>query len=256
MKYSVEESFAFIKQDEDWLRKVLVAMWLIFLALLIFFIPLLTVILIKSYSLPSILIVLICSVISLILVLSVGGFILQFGHDRITNRAAKLPEWNNFWTFVFISFKSCAGSIMFYIPVILVKLIAIELVVLQMQGNIPSAAGGTESSLTFFADLFVNLFSLFYMFIYFAFHANFVKDFNMFSYLNYAAAFRLMKGKFVSYLVLIAVLLAVGIVFEISSLMLVLTIIGTFVIPFVYVYIKLVCIDFIAQFMNKIDKTE
>ena len=85
---------------------------------------------------------------------------------------------------------------------------------------------------------------------YFVFNASFLKDFNVFAFINIAKAYRMLKGCWKQYFTALLLILAVGVVLNIASIILVLTIIGVILIPFVFLYFQIVMMDITAQFVR------
>lgn len=244
-KFDLENSFSFFKTDSDWIKKLLIGSGISILAVILILAPLIFLFALKISKLIAISIILMCWIISFILFCAVNGFCIEAAHERIYDRSAKLPEWNEFWTFVFLGFKSTLGSILFYCP-----LIAIASVVFVFE--IVSKHNGSSSmdDMTTFVNCIYNILYFVFLFFYFVFSANFLKDYNVFSYINVVSAYKRLKGNWVNYFILVALILAFGFMFNLLSFVLFLTVIGILLIPFVFVFLNLLTLDLTAQFLS------
>lgn len=246
MKYRFEESFSLVKHDTLWVKKTLIAGSLALAAVFLFLIPPIIAIASKMFNIAVFIEIGICWLISAVLTLAVSGFCIKTGHDRIFDRCAQLPEWCDFWSFVFLGFKSALGSLLFFLPVLAVG------VGMGVFKAVAKLHGASDTGASFVAESVYNIVYFLFIFFYFAFNANFVKDYNVFSYINFPAVYRMLKVKenFINYLILVGLILALGFVFNFGAFLLCLTIVGILALPFGGLYVQLVSMDFTAQFIR------
>lgn len=253
MKYDVESSFAIVKNDTNWVKKLLIGSGLIIAAVVLFFFPTILAIVTKTFNAYIILAIIFCWISALLLGFSVSGYCLQAAQDRIHNRVASLPEWDDFWSYVFIGFKCALGSTLYYLPVIVLGIVAGIYEVIAKQQGTSSGSANSYETLSFFFNLVHNLIYLVFLFFYFVFNANFIKDFNVFSFVNVREAYKLLKSGFVNYVILVALVLALGVLFNFAAIILCITIVGIILLPFLSVYIQLVTMDITAQYISIAD---
>lgn len=250
MKYNIEESFTFVKNDKNWGKKLIKGAVIGIVAGLFFFLPPIAALISRIFN-PAVMVeIIICWIIAGILCLGLSGYCIKACHERIFYRDALLPEWNDFGGLVFIGFKSVLGSFMLYLPIIAIGMVA------GMYDGFGSSADklaenyagtmGISSIVNIIYNVLYFVFTLFY----FAFNANFLKDFNIFSYLNYAAVYRRINDNFVQYAILVALILALGFVFNTVVFILCISIAGLFVVPLAVLYMQLITLDLTAQFIR------
>lgn len=245
MKYDLEKTFCFVKNDDEWVKKLLIGAGLIVLTIALFITPLIFIIALKPLR-ESFAIFLFCWLVGSIVGLGITGFGYQAAHDYLKNPETKMPEWGNFKSLVFVGFKAFLGSILFYLPVIFVAIIAGSLEI--------ASKGKTASSSIVLASIIVNIFyqvlNMFYMLIFLVFNANFIKEFNMFDFVNYVKAYKLLKGNVMNYVVLVLIVFALAMLFNIGAILLCLTIIGIILIPVGAIYIQIISSVLIARFVQ------
>lgn len=246
MKYNLEESFTYVTHDKEWLKKFLIAGGYAIAAVLLFVVSLIIPFATKTFNATAFIGVGISWFIGFIFLLAINGFCLKIGHDRIYDRTVPLPDWSGFWSFVFIGIKSSIGSFIFFLPVIALSFVSASY---EIAARVHGVSSTTASA---FSENIANIVYFVFLFFYFIFHANFIKDFNAFSYLNVAAAYRILKVKenFINYLILAALILALGSIFNFAAVLLCLTIAGILVVPFAGVFVQFVSMDFMAQFLR------
>lgn len=249
MDFNIERAFSFFKNDTDWLKKLMFGNLLALIAMLFFFLPLIVSLITKTFNLGYFIFAIFCFIAGFIIALSIAGYCAQAGHDRIGSNAPILPQWDDFGKYIFLGFKYFIGSVAFYLPVILLGCaVSFGIAFLKI-----SAHASDINALSFIFNSFYNIIYLVFMAFYFLFCANFIKDFDFTSFLNYPKAFKLVKNNWINYLVLILIALAVGIVFNIVAVIMALTIVGIFLIPFVSIYFQIVTYDIIAQYIDMSD---
>lgn len=242
MKYDLEKTFKFVTNDKEWVKKLLIGGGLTILSVFLFLAPVITMFgALKSpaNTLQGIPLLVVCWIIAGVIMLGVNGFSLQAAHDYIDNPETPLPQWGNFKSLLFTGFKAALGTVLLYLPVIFLGL-AIALVIHPVKG--------TASDTMF--SVISNLVSLFYALIVYAFSANFIQEFNVFDYANYAKAYRVIKGNLLDYGILVLVALAMGIVFNVGAVLVSLTIVGVLAVPFGAFYIQIVTAVLTARFVQ------
>jgi membrane protein len=246
VNFEIEKAFCFIKNDSDWLKKLLIGAGINLGAFLSMLICVFAVLFTRAFNVGGFLIAVLPCALFLVAALGVYGFTLQYGQDRIRNENAPLPEWKDFSSFLFTGFKACLGAWLYFIPVF--ALAGLSFIV-QVSAKVHGGADSyTIASLV--VNSLYNLFYLIFLVFYFVFNASFLKDFNVFSFINIAKAYRMLKGCWKQYFTALLLILAVGVVLNIASIILVLTIIGVILIPFVFLYFQIVMMDITAQFVR------
>ncbi len=249
--YILEETFSFCKNDNNWLKKLIIGTGISLLALIIMLTPIILAFASKTFNFSIVLQIILGIFLAFILACAVNGFCIKAAHERIHDRNAKLPEWNEFWTFVFIGFKCFVGSTLFYIPYL-----AIGFVIVIFDGILQSNGSSTiKDNLIFINYLYQALYFLFLLF-YFAFNANFIIDYKISSYINAVKAYKRIKDCVLSYVILVILIFAFGCILNIISLVLFLTIIGIFVLPFIWIFLNLITLDLTVQFLNITEKKQ
>ncbi len=244
MKYDLENILTFVKNDENWIRKLIIGSLFIIASIVVWVIPFTALFFIPKIS---ILLFIIAAFVCVIIGLAVYGYSLQAAHDYIKNPETKLPEWADFWSHVFVGLKAAVGSLLFYLPVLFLGAASLGLsIYLEKQSETQEMYKILLQYFNIIADTVYVVYMLFYS----LFNANFIKDFNPFEFLNVSAAYKLLKNNVLNYLILALLILAVGVIGNIASVFLVLTIIGILLIPFVSMYIMIVCGVLTARFVQ------
>lgn len=244
MKYDLEKILSFVKNDDRWIEKIVIGSLFTIAIVALIFILICTIWLAPKAFLP---LLILCTLLSVIIGLAVYGYILQMAHDYITDSETKLPEWSNFGSHLFVGFKAALGSVLFHLPLLFLGAIGLSLIhYLDIQSETSESYKLVSAGVNIIAEIFY----LIYMLLYPLFNANFIKDFNPFEFLNFSAAYKLLKNNAMDYLVLVLLILAMGVICNTSVLLLALTIIGILLIPFVSIYINIVCGILTARFVQ------
>ncbi len=250
MKYDLEKILSCVKNDEQWIKKLIIGGLFIVSIILLIIIPLLAIPLFPKAFMP---LLIVCATVAVLIGISIYGYGLQTGHDYINNSETKLPEWRNLGSHLLVGFKATLGSILFYLPLLFFGAIAI---VLKLYLKYKAEISVTFKFLDLCFDILLQIIYLIYTLIYPLFSANFIKNFNPFEFLNVSAAYKLFKNNKMSYLLLVLLIIAMGTLLYISSLLLILTIIGVLLIPFVAMYINIICGILIARFIQIDNETK
>ena len=246
MKYDLESILTCVKNDENWIKKLVIGSLYIVAIVMLIIIPILSIPLGLSGKNVLALFIL-CFAGALVIGLATYGFCLQAAQDYLYDPKTKLPEWNNFLSLTFTGFKAAIGSILFYLPLIILDLIILVIVVFLVPDTKASKDIGTT---TLVINVVMELLYWGYSFFYCLFEGNFLKKFNLFEFLNFAQAYKLLKGNFLNYFILILLVCALSIILGTVSLILLLTIIGILLIPFIIMYTSIIGCILTARFMQ------
>lgn len=244
MKYDVEKAFCFIKNDKQWLKKLLIPSVIVITTILLMIISVIFMLVTKDFKSIWSFFFILSAFFYLFSSLGIYGFTLQYGHDRIYNENAPLPDWENLGSFLFIAIKASLGSLLYYLPLILFSIAATMLEIAAKSS--PDSLSLTSS----IVNIVYNLVYILYFLMFFVFNASFLKDFNLFSFLNAAKAYRMLKTTWMQYFVVVLLLLAMGALLNLAGIFMILTIIGVLAIPFALIYIQIVTMDLIAQYVR------
>lgn len=246
MKYDLEKILLVVKNDEEWIKKLLIGSLFLIALIILIFIPIISVFLFKKLSI-SLMLFLVCYIGAVVIGLALNGYGLQTAHDYINNPQTKLPDWRNFWSLTFVGFKSVLGSILFFLPVILLGAVA---AVFEAYLKSHTAVSEGFKTTYFIYNIFAQFIYFAYTALYYLFNANFIKEFNLFEFLNVAEAYKSIKGNVLSYCILVLLVIAMGILLNIIGFVLVLTIIGIILVPFISIYVQIVCCVLTARFVQ------
>ena len=250
MKYDFERILLCVKNDEQWIRKLTIgALFLIIIAFLLT-LPVFSIFLLKSFALNFLLFVFFY-IAAGVIALAVTGFGLQFAHDYRLDSNTNLPDWHNFWSLTFVGFKAFLGSVLFLLPVILFVIVSF---VLEVQFKDIAVHSELFKSTYFIFNAIAEIVYILYFVFYFLFCANFIKDFNLFEFLNFASAYNLIRYNVLNYLILMLIVLALNVIFNTVALIFALTIIGLLLVPFISIYIQIVSCCLIARFIQIADE--
>lgn len=252
MKYDFEKILLCVKNDEQWIKKLTIgALFLIIIAFLLM-LPLFSAFLFKNFVINFTLFV-VFYIIAGIIGLAVNGFGLQFAHDYRLDSKASLPDWQNFWSLTFVGFKAALGSILFLLPVILLGIVSF---VFEIHFKGSDSHSELFKTIYFIFNAIANIIYILYFVFYFLFCANFIKEFNLFEFLNFSSAYQLIRGNVLNYLILVVIILSLNTLFNTVALLVALTIVGLILIPFVAVYIQMVSSCLIARFVQITDESK
>lgn len=255
MKYNIEKTFSYVAKDPNWVKKILIGGAICLGSFLLFLIPPIAAIISKTFNAGVVLTLIICMLIGCIGLLSLSGYGFQTAQDRINNEDAMLPDWNDFWGFVLTGLKSLIGSSLYFLPVIILAVISAIFSVMEKHAETNHLASYSNILIvSFIVSAVYQLFNVIFTFFLYLMSSSFVKDFNIFSYLNFAKAYRRIKGNVIDYVILVLLILAVSVVFNIVLLLLAITIVGIIALPFVGFYSQLVVMELIARFTNISEK--
>lgn len=248
MDINFEQAFSFVKDDPHWGRKIAIGGGLSAIAILVLCIPFM--ILPFTTSVPFYVAMLAtCSVFAVAIMFALAGYPFMVIHNRINNQEEILPSWSEFFRIVFAGIKTSIGHFLFILPALFFSVI----ILLMFLGAFSLGTSILAMLITFlgFVMVFaltgiVTLYSLFYPLM----SGVFSENMNVFSYVNFKRGWELLKGNWLNYLILMLLLIAVGVIFHFAAMLLVLTIAGVILIPWICFYASLVCADLVAQFVK------
>lgn len=255
MAMDLEKSFTFITEDSDWKKKLAIGGGLGLLSVLILLFPILLTTLftplvtIKFWLLLSL--TTICVVISAVINLAIFGYFSITAHNRIYNKEKFLPEWSDFGALIAAGVKTVVGHVLCFLPFILCGAIVFLLAVfpaLLFENNLLSGIFSIISLALSLVGFFV-LYALIIIF-YFLLFGVFLKDLNVLSFLNFKAAYGLVKNNILNYVIFWLFVIIISLIVELVSIILILTIVGIFLLPWVFFYSYLVSAEIFAQFVR------
>lgn len=255
MAMDLEKSFTFITEDSEWKKKLAIGGGLGLLSVLILLFPILLTTLfaplvtIKFWLLLSL--TTICIVISAVINLAIFGYFSITAHNRIHNKEKFLPEWSDFGALTAAGVKTVVGHVLCFLPFILCGAIVFLLAVfpaLLFENNLLSGVFSIISLALSLVGFFV-LYALIIIF-YFLLFGVFLKDLNVLSFLNFKAAYGLVKNNILNYVIFWLFVIIISLIVELVSIILILTIVGIFLLPWVFFYSYLVSAEIFAQFVR------
>ena len=252
MKYDFEKILLCVKNDEQWIRKITIGSLFIIIIAFLLTLPVFAIFLFKSFVINFLLFAFFY-IAAGVIALAVVGFGLQFAHDYRLDSNSNLPDWHNFGSLTFVGFKSVLGSILFLLPVILLGIISLVFEI-YYKGN--TSHSEIFKTVYFVFNAVANIIYVLYFVFYFLFCANFIKEFNLFEFLNFSSAYHLIRGNTLNYLILVVIILALNTLFNTVALLVALTIVGLLLIPFFSVYIQIVSSCLIARFVQITDESK
>ena len=199
MNLDLEQAFTFLKNDEHWIKKLVIGAAIALFAIIILIAPCIFVCIAKSFTLKTAAMIVICTIIAGFCGLIVSGFA-----EIALEHAVKIHIISN----------------------------------------------NAASFINFCTNSIYNLVYLLCILFFIAVHINFLRDLNPFSYLNFVKAVKMLKGNIFKYFIMVLVIFAVGLAFEIAGVICILTIIGIIIVPFIIIYIHMVSVNLMAQFAN------
>lgn len=249
MKMDFEKALTYISKDKSWPKKLLLGACILFSAFAVFIIPF-VIGLIAHSAVGMLISVVICSVISMILFLSLSGYVLVSANNTIRKEDELLPEWSHFGCLILVGMKYFAGYFIYILPVLISGFIFSLIFGLSiMNGHSYSALSG---SIMF---LFLTLFGAVTFFLYILtaiflplMMTNFAKDLKILSFIDVKKAFTMLNNNIGNYFVLILLFIAIGVLGQIVCWFLSLTVIGLVLVPVLYFYLYLVVANIMAQF--------
>lgn len=247
MNMNFENAFTFIKQDENWKKKLAIGGVLSLAAVVILFIPLLATLFgCKNLGL-FLLLCLGCFVLDFLIYISIMGYTYIVVHNRINDKEEILPDWCNFGRNFFVGIKSLIGNGLFLLPIFIAG--AMLLLSLMILSLLPPSGWSLLMACIFVMTIFIlSLLGSFYMLASYLMMTQFSTDLRIVSFIDFKNAYSLLKGNWVNYLILLLLLMTVSIIMQIAGMVLICTIVGILLIPALCFYLSIVCADLLAQF--------
>ena len=249
MNMDFEKSFNYITADKNWKSKLMTGGALSFLAFIILFLPL---IFIKHLDFTVFVSLLSVSfIISLILNFATFGYFAITAHNRIHNNENFLPEWKNFGELIVAGCKVVIGHMLFFLPFAIIG--GVILLVIMFPEILPHyhAISVLITLILIAAGLFA--YFILYMLLvifYFLLFGSFLTDLKILSFLNFKKAAGFLKNNIINYLIFWLLVIVVSLIVQFLSVVLIFTIIGALLIPWLIFYSYLVSADIIAQFVK------
>lgn len=248
MEINFENAFTFVKEDSKWGRKVAIGGLLSAVALFVLCVPFM--VLPFTSSVPFYVALLAtCSVFAAAIMFALAGYPFMVIHNRIHGNEEILPCWKEFFRIVFAGIKTSVGHFLFVLPVLFFAVV----ILLIFLGAL--SLGTSVLSMLIMLIGFVLIFALtglttLYSLLYPLMCGAFSQDMNVFSFINFKKGWALLKENWLNYIILLLLLVAVGVIFHFAAMVLVLTIAGAVLIPWLCFYASLVCADLVAQFVK------
>ncbi len=248
MEINFEKAFTFVKEDPKWGRKIAIGGLLSAVALLVLCVPFMVLPFTSSVPLYVALLAT-CSVFAAAIMFALAGYPFIVINNRINNKEEILPCWKEFFRIVFGGIKTAVGHFLFILPIMFFSVV----ILLIFLGAFSLGSSILAMLITFIG--FVLIFALIglttiYSLLYPLMSGAFAEDLNVFSYINFKRGWELLRENWLNYLILLLLLVAVGVIFHFAAMVLVLTIAGAILIPWLCFYASLVCADLVAQFVK------
>lgn len=250
MNLDFEKALTYVFKDPQWVNKLLAGTGLIYAVIAVLLLPAIVFIFSGSAYMSSI-VFLICYAVSFILSFAIAGYIAETANKRINYQNSLLPDWNNFGQFIISGLKYFVGYFLYLLPVIILFLIFLFLTGMM----IGSTSFYTGSFNTFIFLLMTILGALVLMcFILITIFCplmmtNYFKNLKTLAFVDFKGAFELLKDNIGNYFVIILLFIAMSILAQFVSSILIITVAGIILIPFVYFYTYLVIAELCAQFV-------
>lgn len=245
MEMDFEKAFSFITADKYWKKKIAVGGTLSLLSVVLFVFPFIFLFAgARDAFLP---LLIICFISNLFLILGLLGYPYIVAYNRINNVDEPLPEWCDFGKLIAAGIKFIIGYLLFSIPLSIAYGIGTSL--FATAALISNDSGKAALSVLLFMLIFVIIALTFvYSLISLLMIANFAKDLKVLSFVNFKAAYCLIKNNWANYLILLLLVVAVNIILQLGACVLAITVIGLFFVPTLMFYTSLVTADLVAQF--------
>ncbi len=254
MEMDFEKAFKFITEDKDWKKKLAIGGGLELLSIIAVLVPLLLPVVClewQSLGFTSFLALFATGLIIFsVLNLAILGYLSLTTHNRIHNHEKFLPEWSGFGHLIITGLKTVIGHVLFFLPFIFISGIFL-LVIMTPSVFQNSLLSSLLTALFTIAGLFG--YFILYVFIvvfYFLLFGSFLKDLKMLSFLNFKAAIALVKNNIINYLIFWLLIIVISIMVQFISILLVFTIVGIVLVPWLIFYSSLITADVIAQFVK------
>lgn len=238
MKFDLEKTFSYAQNDPCWIKKCLIGSSLcipIVLSQIInSFIPnkptpeiFQTLIIFLPFIAVLAIITLLCSIFT-------WGFYIKNVNIRIKNPESMLPEWK--WKELFIlGIKAVAGVFVY-----LVFMFGVNVMLIMSAARIGVILMIVLSIL--WTILFLILLSLGFL--------SFTTDTRFVSFFDYGKMKKMIVGNVLNYILFVVIILAINIMVSIVFCILMATIIGLVVAPFIIFYQSILMSDIVAQFIR------
>ena len=254
MDMDFEKAFTFISEDSQWKKKLAIGGGLSFLSMIALLIPLFLPVIFRgwlSLSIEGFLVSLVIGIIIFsVLNLAIFGYFSITAHNRINNQENFLPEWSEFGRLIIAGIKTIIGHVLCFLPFIFISGILFLIIV--------SPAVFHDNPISPFLTAIFTIAGLFGYFVlyalllifYYLLFGTFLKDMKVLSFLNFKTAISLVKNNIINYLIFWLLVVVISLIVQFVSIILIFTIIGILLLPWVMFYSFLVSADVIAQFVK------
>lgn len=250
MNLDFEKALTYVFKDPQWVNKLLAGTGLIYAILAVLLIPA-AVFVFSDSAFVSGIVFLICYTVSFILSFALAGYIAETANKRINYQNSLLPDWSSFGQFIISGLKYFAGYFLYILPIIVLCLIFLFLTGMMI-GSASFYTGAFNTvifllmtlmgALVLMCFILVTIFCPLMM-------SNYFKSLKTLAFVDFKGAFELLKNNAGNYFVIILLFIAMSILAQFVSSILIMTIAGVILIPFVYFYIYLVIAELCAQFV-------
>lgn len=234
MCVNVKHACTYMLKDSGWVKKILLGGFLVVFPMFGIAFPGIK----RMFSDPSnACALLFFAIVSLGVYLSIVGYFFKTLNLRITNNTDELPEWNDFYDLIKIGLKAYAGTLLFYLPVLVVMSVLYVFL-------IPFENTFLFAGICGFVHILV-------VAVYMAFMMSFSVDLKVSSFVNYKRALLIVSSDFRNFLIMLLCLFAVVFFFTLVASVLSLSGLLTLLIPFFAFYIYMVMADLFVQITIK-----
>lgn len=250
MNLDFEKSLTYVFKDPQWVNKLLAGTGIIYAMLAVLILPAFVFIFSDSVYISGITF-LICYAASFVLSFGLCGYIAETANKRINYQNSLLPDWSGFGQFIITGLKYFAGYFLYILPVIILCVIFLFLTGMMIGSE--SFHNGTFNIIVFLLMTLLGALVLMCLILVTVFcplmMSNYFKNLKTLSFVDYKGAFEMLKGNAGNYFVLILLFIAMSILAQFFCSILLVTIAGVVLIPFLYFYIYLVIAELCAQFV-------
>src|SRR5574344_1070797 len=249
-----ESALTSIAKDEQWSNKLLAGGGIIFCMIFTVILPL--IIFLLSDSIICGMIAAVLSLLAFFLLTFLFlGYVCKYANEKITNADAKLPNWIGFGKLIVIGFKYIVGILIYTLPLNIVGLAFLSILIFSLS----SRSHDFLHPAWFFFMVFLGaiVLSLYILTMLFMplMQCNFLKSFKIVSFIDFKSAFNMLKNNINNYFILILLLIALSVLYQIVFGILSFTIVGLIFVPMFILYLYLVIAELYVQFIVAV-KTE
>ncbi len=240
MKLDILKAFYFFKEDQEWVKKLLIS-GLFMIIPIVFNMTFAKVIHnLDSAALVAIVLI-IFGAISLVSWLTFCGYYSTIINKQITENSNVLPSWSDFKNIFITGIKYQVGSIICALPCA---------ILLLLFGFLSIFMTLMKQPLSFLFITITILISACTIALLALMTANFGKDLEIKSFINYQNGAKLVKNNGKNYLILFGLSVAIFLIYTFVNFILKITKIGLALEPFIFSYLAFVCANLASQFVK------